>query len=401
MHVRRRRWIGNAFLMVGVIALSVWLWSIAATVLSQDWENWVFDREIDGRPATVAGYVAERAMQIGGQVAGWFGFPAVVERSVSVPGSIPKAPPQASLPTVIESKGLIGRLTIPRLSLTAMVREGSQDTTLRLALGHIPGTAFPGQNGNVGVAGHRDTLFRGLREIRNKDVIQFETLEGRYVYQVESTEIVKPRDVRVLHSRAHSELTLVTCYPFSYVGTAPDRFIVKARQVSENPQEKMLIETHQNSTQQADDPATTHPWPSKERPQVVNASDRSDQPMGGLEGAAHRLAGRKVRFEVSKDHSCQLAPGISFGLTGTDMYDHRVSGWMWVMPDRRTIWLRDQSVQVPVIFYGQQDGKKRELVITSITQTQVKGYLFLPEDTTSANAGKSASGTSAGVKIDH
>ena len=133
------------------------------------------------------------------------------------------------------TNALVGRLSIPRLNLTAMVREGDSETTLSLALGHIPGTAFPGQRGNVGVAGHRDALFRGLRDIRKDDLIHFETPTGSYTYKVEETEIVKPEEVSVLKSGAQSELTLVTCYPFSYVGSAPDRFIVKARALTSAP----------------------------------------------------------------------------------------------------------------------------------------------------------------------
>jgi sortase A len=135
----------------------------------------------------------------------------------------------------IPTNTVVGRLTIPRLHLTAMVREGDKETTLSLALGHIPGTALPGQNGNVGVAGHRDALFRGLRNVKKDDVIRFETVRGDYLYQVEETEIVKPEEVSVLKPGPHSELTLVTCYPFYYVGSAPDRFIVKARAITSAP----------------------------------------------------------------------------------------------------------------------------------------------------------------------
>ena len=99
---------------------------------------------------------------------------------------------------------------------------------LGVAIGHVPGTALPGQQANVGVAGHRDTLFRGLRDIKTNDLIEFETLAGKYSYRVGSTEIVKPDDVSVLQAGSSPELTLVTCYPFNYVGSAPDRFIVKA-----------------------------------------------------------------------------------------------------------------------------------------------------------------------------
>lgn len=91
------------------------------------------------------------------------------------------------------------------------------------------------------------------------------------------------------------------------------------------------------------------------------------------------LAVQNVRFEASKGHMQELAPGISLKLTGTDVADRRVNGWMWVMPDRRTIRLRGQGVQQPVIFYGLEDGKKRELVITQVAKNSVVGYLILPK----------------------
>jgi sortase A len=145
----------------------------------------------------------------------------------------PEAPkPEARPPEALPGDTVIGRLTIPRLHLSAIVREGDDEDTLRVALGHIPSTALPWQEGNVGVAGHRDTLFRALRRIRKNDVIVFETLSGRYVYRVQGTEIVNPRDVSVLNAQAFPELTLVTCYPFYFVGAAPERFIVKALQVT-------------------------------------------------------------------------------------------------------------------------------------------------------------------------
>jgi sortase A len=126
----------------------------------------------------------------------------------------------------------VGRLVVPRLHLRAMVREGDGEGTLDLALGHIPGTALPGQKGNVGVAGHRDTLFRSLKSIEKNDLIEFQTLRGSYTYSVESIQVVKPENLDVLRPGPDAELTLVTCYPFAFVGPAPDRFIVKARQVA-------------------------------------------------------------------------------------------------------------------------------------------------------------------------
>jgi predicted nucleic acid-binding Zn-ribbon protein len=106
---------------------------------------------------------------------------------------------------------------------------------------------------------------------------------------------------------------------------------------------------------------------------------------------ANNLAVERVSFEVSKGHSQELAPGISLKLTGTDVSFHRVSGWMWVMPDRRTIWLQSQSVQEPVVFYGLEDGKKRELVITQVARNSAVGYLILPK---AAQANPAAAATS-------
>lgn len=128
--------------------------------------------------------------------------------------------------------GLLGRMEIPRLGVSMIVAEGTGEATLRRAGGHIAGTALPGHPGNVGIAGHRDTLFRPLRNIRQDDLITVTTLHGEYSYRVVSTKIVSPTDVTVLSSDASEILTLVTCYPFYFVGPAPDRFIVRAERVT-------------------------------------------------------------------------------------------------------------------------------------------------------------------------
>jgi len=129
------------------------------------------------------------------------------------------------------ANGLIGRIEIPRLLLSAVVVEGVGKTTLRRAVGHIPGTALPGQPGNVGLAGHRDTFFRSLKDLKIKDEIQLSTLAGNFKYEVESLRVVEPDNVGVLARSRENVLTLVTCYPFYYVGPAPQRWIVRARQV--------------------------------------------------------------------------------------------------------------------------------------------------------------------------
>jgi sortase A len=136
---------------------------------------------------------------------------------------------KSSLPTA--TKGLIGRMEISRLGLSAIIMEGTSTTTLRRALGHISGTALPGQSGNVGISGHRDTFFRPLRKIEPNDVITLTTTRGQYRYRVVSTEIVDPADVAVLDPSENETLTLVTCYPFYFVGPAPNRFIVRAERI--------------------------------------------------------------------------------------------------------------------------------------------------------------------------
>ncbi|HWB87205.1 MAG TPA: class D sortase [Bryobacteraceae bacterium] len=124
----------------------------------------------------------------------------------------------------------VSRIEIPRLGLSVVVVEGVRPRDLKLAAGHIPGTALPGEAGNIGIAGHRDTFFRKLGTIREHDRILMTTLRGTKLYSVESTEIVDPTEVQVLDHSAEPILTLVTCYPFYFVGPAPKRFIVRARE---------------------------------------------------------------------------------------------------------------------------------------------------------------------------
>jgi sortase A len=124
---------------------------------------------------------------------------------------------------------IIGRIEIPRIHLSAMILEGADSNSLRFGAGHVQGTALPGARGNVAIAAHRDTFFRPLREVRPNDTILLTTVAGVYRYRVEGTEIVAPTDVQVLKRTRDSQLTLVTCYPFYYVGSAPRRFIVHTR----------------------------------------------------------------------------------------------------------------------------------------------------------------------------
>jgi sortase A len=119
-------------------------------------------------------------------------------------------------------------LNIGRLRIRVPVFEGTDDLVLNRGLGWIAGTARPGESGNIGIAGHRDGFFRGLKDIAAGDTMELETLEQRVTYVVDEIEIVTPEQVEVLRPRAAPAITLVTCYPFYFVGDAPQRFIVHA-----------------------------------------------------------------------------------------------------------------------------------------------------------------------------
>jgi sortase A len=188
------RWLERLLIIVGVVCLGYFVYSYAEARLYQSFEDQQLDAILRSAPADAATSPARPAPR----------------RARPAPGST------------------IGRIEIPRLGVSAVIRAGSDARTLRLAVGYIPGTALPGENGNVGLAGHRDTFFRKLRDINPDDEIRVTTTEGVFHYYVQRTNIVMPKDVWVLNATGYPALTLVTCYPFTYVGSAPKRFIVRA-----------------------------------------------------------------------------------------------------------------------------------------------------------------------------
>jgi sortase A len=119
-------------------------------------------------------------------------------------------------------------LRIARVGIEAPVLEGTDDATLNRGVGHIEDTAVPGASGNIGLAGHRDGFFRALKDISVGDALDVETTAGLTHYRVQRTWIVDPDDVSVLDPTSTPSVTLVTCYPFYFVGSAPERFIVRA-----------------------------------------------------------------------------------------------------------------------------------------------------------------------------
>jgi len=194
---------------------------LCAALLAQAWffqayENWAFEQELGGGPVSYREFVTQAV-------------------SFSTAGDeIPSAPALGNVkPPSLGFNGagggsIVGRIEIPRIGLKTMILEGVSQRTLAVAVGHVPGTAFPGNPGNVGLAGHRDTFFRGLRGVQPGDAIVLTTLSGSYEYRVKSCEVVTPRETRVLANSDEPSLTLVTCYPFHYLGAAPERFIVHA-----------------------------------------------------------------------------------------------------------------------------------------------------------------------------
>jgi sortase A len=181
------RWSGNLLLLSGIAALAWCGYVLVEARLFQDQADAYLERAIQARTGGTGGFI----------------------------GRLTEGEP-------------LGRMDIPRIGMSVVVLEGIAPHTLRLGVGHVPGTALPGAPGNVALAGHRDTFFRGLRKIHKGDAIMVTTLRGSYTYVVESTKVVPPDDVAVLDRTSRPALTLVTCYPFYFVGAAPKRFIVRA-----------------------------------------------------------------------------------------------------------------------------------------------------------------------------
>jgi sortase A len=145
-------------------------------------------------------------------------------------------------PPILVEGDVIGEIQVPRLRLNAIVVQGDSPANLRRAVGHLSKSALPGEWGNVALAGHRDTFFRPLRDVRLGDEIRFKTPERSFEYLVESIEVVVPSDIQVLQTSTGHDLTFITCFPFHYVGPAPKRFVVRAREVDGMPQEQLARE---------------------------------------------------------------------------------------------------------------------------------------------------------------
>ncbi|HKY22681.1 MAG TPA: class D sortase [Vicinamibacterales bacterium] len=197
---RASPWVQRALIAVGVVCLLFYIISTAST--------WRFQRDAKAELGKMMSVEQPRE--------------AVEKRAAIV-----KPPP-------LLHGELIGRVDIPRLSISAAIAEGDDDKTLGKAVGHLPDTPQPwDRSGNVGLAAHRDGLFRRLEKIRMHDDVSIFTSRGEFHYRVTKTHIVNPDDVWVLAPTLNPTITLITCYPFSFVGNAPQRFIVQAELVGQ------------------------------------------------------------------------------------------------------------------------------------------------------------------------
>jgi sortase A len=136
---------------------------------------------------------------------------------------------------ILEPGAPVALIEVPRVDVRAMVVEGVDHRSLQRAVGHIPGTAFPGMVGNVVLAAHRDTLFAGLRDVELGDLVTMKTDQHTYTYRVSSIDVVAPSAVEVMGPSSERVLTLITCFPFDFVGPAPMRYIVRATQEGDLP----------------------------------------------------------------------------------------------------------------------------------------------------------------------
>jgi LPXTG-site transpeptidase (sortase) family protein len=191
----------------------------------------------------------ERLLLIVGVVlAVWVAWVVIDSRRVQMMPIPPPSPPGAtttartarrlpddgtSAPVAAKPGSWLARLEMPSVKLTATVLEGSDDRTLRHAAGHLEDTPLPGQRGNIGIAGHRDGIFRPLKDAHVGDTLTLTTSGFAYRYRISRTLIVAPEDVYVLDPTLDPTLTLVTCYPFNFIGHAPKRFIVQAELVDQ------------------------------------------------------------------------------------------------------------------------------------------------------------------------
>jgi sortase A len=207
-------------LAAGVVLVTIWAAALLHRSISPRFALWQFDR---AKAAAQQGFgTSQSKIEQGVDVSLWS------EKRI-----------QAYRDSLISKTDLpLGVLEIDKLRIRVPVYDGTDDLTLNRGVGRIIGTARLGETGNTGIAGHRDGFFRGLKDISMGDEIDLTTTAAKVIYIVDQIEIVSPADVRVLQSRPAPSITLVTCFPFYFVGDAPKRFIVHASLASSQVPDK-------------------------------------------------------------------------------------------------------------------------------------------------------------------
>lgn len=236
------------FLLIGITAIGYYGYVQSDTYLFQAYQSWRLDQLQQGKPATITVYLKQ-----------WVPIEWITGDTTAPNTSPVKHPPgqQDGKASELKAPGsngsgndahansgsawkgpegaLVGRIVIPSLKISAIILEGVQPKTLQSAVGHMPGTPLPGESGNVELAAHRDTFFRGLRNVQKGDSITLSTLSGAtYDYRVDSLVVVSPNDMDILTASPGPGLNLITCYPFNFIGAAPKRFVVHATEVEES-----------------------------------------------------------------------------------------------------------------------------------------------------------------------
>jgi LPXTG-site transpeptidase (sortase) family protein len=217
---------GRFLTFTGLLVLAVCAATLLYSYLGSAYDNWAFDQSLEhsGRITSPGTLQVTGAKTAAARTAdsGPYDSPAEV-KVLTAPQSQKR-----------EQGARIARLQIPSVGLSVMVLDGTKEWVLQRGAGHIEGTAYPGEPGNMAIAGHRDRSFRKLKNVTRNAWIVVETPQTIYRYKVQQISIVKPSDVSVLKAKTKPSLTLVTCYPFYYVGHAPRRYIIQARLVSQS-----------------------------------------------------------------------------------------------------------------------------------------------------------------------
>jgi len=218
--------VADLLIVGGVAGMLVWFWGLSDGAVYQYSQSAHFSREAAGGDFEIAGNTAVIQASSRSGVSYW------------IAPILPKRDPL-----------LLGRIEIPSIQLTVMMREGVDTTSLRKAAGHLPSSALPGKEGNVVVLGHRDTFFRPLRGIAQGDPIRVKTRSGSFQYVVDLIRVVEPeQSLAFEEDMSVKSLTLITCFPFDYVGPAPRRFVVRARMASSELDPALHINTAETNS---------------------------------------------------------------------------------------------------------------------------------------------------------